>query len=231
MQPGKLVIKDYMPEGEEGKKLQAYAEALFRPEDEVLRTVRENADRDRVPPIQVRKMDGLHMEVLARAVGARKIVEIGTLVGYSGIRLARSLPPGGRLWTFEFSSSFAASARRNFELAGVADRVEMLVGPAVENLPRIEKEGPFDLVFVDADKESYPAYFAWAEEHLRIGGILLGDNAFAFGKVPDEKVDDPRLSPLVAGVREFNRLLASSRRFHSTLLPTGEGLAFGVKVR
>jgi caffeoyl-CoA O-methyltransferase len=151
-------------------------------------------------------------------------VEIGTLGGYSGVCLLRGMPDG-HLHTFELSESHAAVARESFQRAGVATRATVHVGPALANLPRIEAEGPFDLVFIDADKVSYPAYRDWAAKHLRVGGLLLADNTFAWGGVETSTEEGP------AALRRFNKAQAEDARFRSTIIPTAEGLTGGVKVK
>lgn len=207
-----------------------WAEAVHAPEDAVLREIRARSDAEGLPRIQVGPMDGLHLEVLARAMGARRAVEIGTLGGYSGVCLLRGMGPGGFLHTFEKEPHHADVARRSFEHAGLADRVRVHVGPALERLPGVEAEGPFDLVFIDADKGGYPAYLAWAAEHLRVGGTVLADNTFGFGHVHDPRYagDD---APAMAPLRAFADRLANGGRFRATILPTAEGLSLGVKVR
>jgi len=200
-----------------------YVELTFRPEDETLREVRERCAREGLPDIALSPMDALHLEVLTRACGARRAVEIGTLGGYSGIALARGLAPGGTLDTFEIDPHHAEVARESFRRAGVLDLVEIHVGPALEKLREVS--GPIDLVFLDADKEGYPEYLSWAAERLRIGGLVIGDNTFAWGGIVTGK--DPGANAL----RAFNRELASGGRFRATLLPTGEGLTVGVKIR
>ena len=216
-------MKDYFGGREE--KLVRYLGRVFRPEDAVLRETRERSLRAGLPEIQVGGMDALHLEVLTRAVAARRAVEIGTLGGYSGTAIARGLAKGGRLHTFELEPLHAEVARESFKKAGVLDRVDIHVGPALERLPDIESEAPFDLVFIDADKVRYPKYLAWAADHLRVGGVVLGDNTFAFGEIVDGKSEG------AVALREFNRELAQGGRFRATLLPTGEGLTLGVKVR
>jgi caffeoyl-CoA O-methyltransferase len=216
-------VKDYSAKSDD--KLSRYLTRLFRPEDPVLKETRERSLKAGLPEIQVGPMDALHLEVLARAAGARKAVEIGTLGGYSGIALARALGKGGRLHTFELDPKHADVARESFRKAGVLDRVRIHVGPALERLPDCEEDAPFDLVFVDADKESYPSYLAWAAHHLRVGGVVLGDNAFAFGEIVDGRGAGP------VAMREFNEELAQGGRFRATMLPTGEGLVMGVKVK
>ncbi|MSP63032.1 MAG: O-methyltransferase [Myxococcales bacterium] len=210
--------------------LSDYVARVFGGEDEVLADIRARSRAAGLPEIQVGRVDGLHLEVFARAIAATKAVEIGTLGGYSGVCLLRGMAPTGTLYTFEAEEHHAVVARRSFEQAGFADRARLFVGAAAERLGEIEGEGPFDLVFIDADKLSYPAYLGWAAKHLRVGGVLLADNAFLFGRI-----DQPTPAPEeVAGVRamqSFNEALARGGRFRATLLPTGEGLAMGVKIR
>jgi caffeoyl-CoA O-methyltransferase len=212
------------------EKIVKYLKQTFRPEDPVLTDVVSRTRKAGLPEIQVGDMDGLHLEVLARAVGARKIVEIGTLAGYSGIHLARALPADGMLYTFEMSASHAEVARASFAAAGLADRVRIFVGPALQNLEKIVSEGPFDLVFIDADKVSYPKYLEWAARNLRTGGAVLGDNTLAWGMIADEKPEGEDAATVHA-LREFNDRIANGGRFRATMLPTGEGLTLGIKTK
>jgi caffeoyl-CoA O-methyltransferase len=214
-------MKSYSLGGDEG--IARYVERTFRPEDEVLREVRERCAREGLPDISLSAMDALHLEVLTRACGARRAVEVGTLGGYSGIAIARGLAGGGRLDTFEIDPHHAEVARESFRRAGVLDRVEIHVGPALERLRAFR--GDVDLVFIDADKEGYPDYLAWASDRLRIGGLAIGDNTFAWGGIVEGKDSGAR------ALRAFNEAMASGGRFRATVLPTGEGLTVGVKVR
>lgn len=212
--------------GQADPALTRWAERVFAPEDAVLEEIRERSVREGLPAIAVGRFDGLHLEVLARAAGARKAVEIGTLGGYSGVCILRGLGPQGFLHTFELEPHHARVAQESFERAGVAARVRIYVGSAAARLHEIEKEGPFDLCFIDADKTGYPGYLAWAAEHLRPGGVLLGDNAFGWGGVAREGGE-----PGVEALKRFNQELATGGRFRATLIPTAEGLAMGVKIR
>jgi caffeoyl-CoA O-methyltransferase len=206
--------------------IQKYVESTFHPEDEVLREIRDRAAKEGLPSIHVGAMDGLHLEVLTRAMAAKKIVEIGTLAGYSGTCMARGLPADGRLYTFEFDPHHAKVAEETFRRAGVADKVKILVGPAIENLGKIEKDGPFDLVFIDADKGSYPAYFEWAVKNLKTGGAILADNTFAGGSITD--ASDP--TERVKALRAYNQTAAQNPKLRTTILPTSDGLTFSVKL-
>jgi caffeoyl-CoA O-methyltransferase len=136
----------------------------------------------------------------------------------------------GFLHTFELEPRHAEVARASFERAGVAARVRVHVGRAAERLREVEGDGPFDLVFVDADKIGYPAYLAWAEDHLRVGGVLLADNTFGFGHVHEERPAGESAEAMAA-LRAFSERLARGGRFRATMLPTAEGLSFGVKLR
>jgi caffeoyl-CoA O-methyltransferase len=200
-----------------------YVERTFRPEDEVLREVRERSRAAGLPDIHLSAMDALHLEVLARASKARRAVEIGTLGGYSGIALLRGMGPEGRLDTFEIDPRHAEVARESFRRAGLEGRVEIHVGPARERLRDIGS--PVDLVFIDADKESYSTYLDWAEERLAPGGLLIGDNSFAFGEIVAGMGEGAR------ALRDFNARLARGDRFRATILPTGEGMTVAVKLR
>jgi caffeoyl-CoA O-methyltransferase len=212
--------------GQGDPALARWGEEVFKPEDEVLREIRERSVREGLPAIAVGRFDGLHLEVLAHAIGALKAVEIGTLGGYSGVCLLRGMGVHGVLHTFEYSEKHARVASESFHKAGVAARAHIHVGPALSKLPEVEAEGPFDLVFIDADKVSYPAYLEWAGRHLREGGVVLADNAFGFGEIHRLAKDDG-----LRALQKFNQDLAQGGRFRATMLPTAEGLAMGVKIR
>lgn len=210
-----------------GPEIETYVNRVFHPQDPVLEEIRERAAKFGLPDIHVGKMDGLTLEVLARSMSARRVVEIGTLAGFSGVCLARGLVAGGKLYTFEFEPKHAEVAAESFKKAGLADKVEIFVGAAIDNLKKIEKEGPFDLVFIDADKPSYPAYFEWAVRNLRKGGAILADNTLARGEVATA---GPKSPPRVLALNQFNEMCASDPRLRSTMLPTSDGLTFAVRI-
>lgn len=212
-------------------KLAEYVRETFAPTDPLLDSARKSAARAGLPPIHVGPFDGLHLEVLTRLAGAKKIVEIGTLGGYSGLCLLRGAGAQGKLYTFEIEPKHAQAARQFFDDAGVGKQVEIFVGPALDQLPKIESNGPFDLVFIDADKVSYPNYLKWAARNLRIGGAVLADNTFAFGKIADSTFESQESRQTVDALRVFNWTAANGGQFRSTMIPTGEGLTLCVKVR
>ncbi len=204
-------------------KLDQYVVDLFVNEDDALRSIQSEADRNDMPRISLQAHEGRLLQFLVLASGARKAVEIGTLAGYSGVWLARGLPAGGKLYTLEVSSKHASVARGSFERAGVSDKVELIEGAALDSLKKLSSKGPFDLVFIDADKEGYPQYLAWTVENLRPGGMVAAHNAFRGGRViaPQEEGD--------RAMDAFNRTLASDSRLESTILAIGDGMAVGIK--
>ncbi len=178
--------------------------------------------REGMPAIQVGPSEGKLLHLLLSLAGAKKVVEVGTLAGYSAIWMARALPPDGKLWTIEHDPKHAAVARENFRAAGLESKVEIVVGDGPAALARIESEGPFCAVFVDADKERYDVYGRWARANLRKGGLLLGDNAYYFGKLTDEA------DPAAAAMRRFHEETAAA--FTSVCIPTPDGLVMGTKL-
>ncbi len=168
--------------------------------------------------------EGRFLEFAARACGARLAVEIGTLGGYSGIWIARGLAPGGRLITLEASEGHAEVARRAFECAGLADRVEVVVGDAHRTLPSIAPRGPFDFCFIDAEKTGYPAYLDWALANVRPGGVIAAHNAFKGGAILDPSARGPDID----AVRAVSERFARDPRLVATIFPAGDGTLIGV---
>lgn len=171
-----------------------------------------------LPAHDVSPAQGKLLHLLARMIGARRILEIGTLGGYSTLWLARALPPGGRVVTLEADARHAAVARANFERAGLADRIELRLGPALEALHRlqVEAQGPFDLFFLDADKPNHAAYLAGALRLARPGSVIVADNVVREGAVIDAASADDR----VQGIRAFFDLLAAEPRLDATAIQT-----------
>ncbi len=202
--------------------LEDYVRSTFAIEDQSLAAIRREIPRRGLPEITVRPEEGRFLQFLVAACGARQAVEIGTLGGYSGTWIARGLPPDGRLVTLEKDPAYAAVAREHFALSGVADKVEVRVGDAHSLLPKLAAEGPFDFVFIDAEKDGYSAYLDWAEANLAPGGVLAAHNAFRNGAVSEPSNQDPS----VEITRRFNQRLADG--FLSTIFPAGDGTAIAV---
>jgi caffeoyl-CoA O-methyltransferase len=200
-----------------------YIVGLFGAEDELLARLREEADRTGLPPISISSDEGRLLQVLLTAIGARRVLEVGTLGGYSAICMARALPPDGRILSIEIEDKHATFARKYIERAGLDDRIEVRVGRALDLLPSLDGER-FDAVFLDADKEPLPTYFDWALRLVRPGGLIIGDNALWGGRVYDGDESDDR----TRGVREFNRRMATDPRVLGIIVPTHDGVAVAV---
>ena len=192
-------------------------ELLVRPES-TLGEVETASAAAGLPPIQVSPPQGKLLQLIARIGGTRNILEIGTLGGYSTIWLARSLPPGGHLVTLEANPRHAAVARANLAHAGLEGVAEVREGQALDSLPKLAAEGrePFDFIFIDADKPSYPEYLTWALRLSRRGSVILADNVVRGGAVADPSSTDPN----VQGVRRFHELLATETRVSATAIQT-----------
>lgn len=171
-----------------------------------------------LPPIAVSTLQGRLLHMLAGMISSRRILELGTLGGYSTIWLARALPPGGQLVTVEIDPKHAAIARRNLDRAGVLDKIDLRVGPAATVLAELDAEGaqPFDFVFIDADKQSTPEYFQRAMKLTRKGGVIIVDNVIRGGKVADAASPDAG----VQGIRRFNDLVAADSTVTATTIQT-----------
>lgn len=198
---------------------------VFVSEDEALRQTLVRAREHGLPEIQISALQGKLLQVLAAACQARKILEIGALAGYSGIWLARALPTDGRLITLEIDATHAEVVRESFRQAGVDDRAEVRVGPALETLPLLSAEAPFDMIFIDADKDPYPQYLAWAIKLARPGSIIIADNCVREGSgLRVHETDDPRN----AGIRTYNQRASSNPALCSIALPINTGMTISV---
>ncbi|MBE8471118.1 O-methyltransferase [Streptomyces justiciae] len=195
-----------------------YFNGLLVEEDPALLDAVKDSAAAGLPGHQVAANQGKLLNLIARVRGARSILEIGTLGGYSTIWLARALPEGGRLVTLEADERCAEVARANVARAGLGDIVELRLGKALDTLPVLVEEsaGPFDLVFIDADKPSNPDYLRWALKLTRPGSVIVGDNVVRDGAVTDPDSDDPR----VQGVRRFTELIAAEPRLTATTVQT-----------
>jgi predicted O-methyltransferase YrrM len=203
------------------ERVLAYINHTHAAHDSALAGAFDAPARFGLPAIQVGASEGKLLAMLLRLVGARRVVEIGTLAGYSAIRLAGALPADGKLWTLELDAKHASVARENLVAAGLASRVTVLEGAALDLLPALSAEGPFDAVFIDADKGNYDHYGRWAAQNTRPGGLLLGDNALFFGRLTDEG------DAAAAAMRRFHEEARAS--FDTVCIPTPDGLLLGVR--
>ncbi len=195
-----------------------YYEGLFIRQDAALVAALEDSAKAGLPEIQVSPAQGKLLELLVRLAGGKKVLEIGTLGGYSAIWMGRGLADGGKLISLELDPRHADLARKNIERAGLAEKAEVRVGRALESLQKLEAErvGPFDLVFIDADKASTAEYFAWAVKLSRRGSLIVVDNVVREGEIVNEKSADGG----VAGIRRFNEIAAKDNRVSGTVLQT-----------
>ena len=201
--------------------LSEYIVTLFAPEDELLGALREEADRSGFPPASIAPDAGRFLQVLLRAIAARRVLEVGTLGGYSAIWMARALPAGASLVTIERNDHFAALAERYVERAGLASVVTIRRGRALDVLPSLDGE-EFDFVFLDGDRVPLPTYLDWALRLVRPGGMIAAYNALLGGRVVTAglNVEDEELR----AVREFNLRIANDPRLTSILVPAYDGL-------
>jgi len=208
-------------------ELHAYIVDHSDPVDPVLSDLVEETARlfpDR-KGMQISPEQGVFTTLLTRIHGARDVVEIGTFTGYSSICFARGLPEDSTLLALDISEEWTSVARRYWERAGVAERITLRIGPALESLRELPTEPQFDIAFLDADKEGYVDYWEELVPRIRPGGLLLADNTLSHGRV----VDPDNTSASVQGIRDFNSLLVSDERVNQVLLPIGDGLTLARK--
>ncbi|MBV8874539.1 MAG: O-methyltransferase [Metakosakonia sp.] len=186
------------------------------PKDDILEQVLVNNQRAGLPAFDVAANQGQLLALFVRMTGAKRILEIGTLGGYSTIWMARELPTDGELLTLEADAHHASIARQNLQLAGVTERVKLIEGPALNSLEQLGEHPPFDLIFIDADKPSNPAYLRWALRYSRPGTLIIGDNVVRDGEVTNPQSDDAR----VQGVRTFIEMLGEDPRLTATAIQT-----------
>jgi caffeoyl-CoA O-methyltransferase len=206
-------------------ELSQYVGSVFVRQDETLAQVREMIPQKGLPAIYIQPEEGRFLPILVRAINAERAIEIGSLGGYSGIWIARGLSPGGKLITLEKDPYHAQVAREHFIQAGLADRVEVRQGDAHQLLRTLAAEGPFDFVFIDAEKPGYADYLEWAIPNTRVGGVIAAHNAFQQGEVAHHNPKDNAVL-----MDTFNRQAAADPRLLSTIFPAGDGTLIAVKV-
>jgi predicted O-methyltransferase YrrM len=204
--------------GERYEAVDQYLAQRYAPGEDVMAAALAANDAAGLPPIAVSPTQGKLLQILARMVGARRILEIGTLGGYSSLWLAGALPADGRLITLELNPRHAAVARGNFERAGLADRIEVLDGPALKSLEKLHAEGvePFDFFFIDADKSNSPNYVEWTLKLAHRGSVIVLDNVIREGAILNARNRDPA----VQGTRRLHDLLAFEPRLSATAIQT-----------
>lgn len=196
------------------EQVDEYIRDLVGSEDEILKATNDSVNEANIPPISVSANQGKFLQVLAKTCNARNILEIGTLVGYSTIWMARALPKGGKLISLEYEPRHAEVAKRNIDRAGLSNVVEIRIGKALDLLPKLT--GPFDMIFIDADKPPYKEYFEWAMKLSRPGTLIVADNVIRDGQVTDPDSKDE----MVQGARRFNEFLSTVPGVTATIIQT-----------
>ena len=204
---------------------QEFIRELFHSDDEELSRLQAEAKSEGLPSISIGPEQGKFLQLLVQLTGARKALEIGVLGGYSGAWIARALPEGGKLIGLELEQKHADFACKQWQRMGLADKIEVRVGPALDTLPDLVDEAPFDLVFIDADKNNYPAYLDFSLKYSRPGTVIVGDNVSMGGSLVDPDRQD---SDWVQGMRKFASALSQNGRLASTVVPYSDGLAMAV---
>ncbi|KAF9556840.1 O-methyltransferase family 3 protein [Agrocybe pediades] len=201
---------------EEWKRSDEYHNSFLIPQDDSMAAVMKNCEAQGLPDIAVSAAQGKLLNLIAKSIGAKKVLEVGTLGGYSTIWFARALPTDGKVVTLEIDPHHAKVSQENFKIAGVEDKVEVVVGPATESLPKMRPDIPFDLAFIDADKEGNLFYFNEAKRLLRSGGIIIVDNVVRYGRVSDPNYKDSTIE----GVRELLGALKDDKDVDATTIAT-----------
>jgi predicted O-methyltransferase YrrM len=204
-----------------------YVNKLFVPQDAAAERALTESPQRGLPAISIQPQEGRFLQFLVRAAGTKKALEIGTLGGFSGIWIARGLVSGGKLITLERSPEHAAVAREHFDAAGLQDTVEIRLGDAHETLKTIGSEGPFDFIFIDAEKSGYIAYYEWAIANVRVGGVIAAHNAFRQGMVVDPDNNESETNVM----RKFNEHVAKDPRGLATIYPAGDGTVVVVRIK
>ena len=201
-----------------------YMTEAFPIEDEILRSIRKALVNDTMDGIQVGESDARLLQFLARLSGARTVVEVGTLYGYSTWCWARALPADGVVYSVDVSEEHHAKARELLLKAPEWSKIKLVTGDGRLKLKEIEGNGPFDVVFIDANKAAYLDYLDWAEKNVRVGGVIIGDNTFLFDSLYGLSRDPNIGEKQKAVMREFNQRLANPERYNSAIIPTAEGI-------
>jgi caffeoyl-CoA O-methyltransferase len=211
-------------------ELHDYLVAHGAREDDVLRRVRvQTAAMGDLAVMQIAPDQGAFMTLMAKLVGAREAIELGTFTGYSAICIARGLEPGGRLVCCELSEEYAETAAQNLEAAGVAERVEIRIGPAIETLRGLPEREVFDLAFIDADKTGYPDYYEECLARLRPGGVIMLDNVLSAGRVVDPSGLDEESVPSVRAITELNERVRDDERVDIAMVAIADGVTIARK--
>lgn len=205
-----------------------YINDVFVDENLAHKNVRLNVNNQQ-REIQISPMEGKMLYVITRMARVKNAIELGVLAGYSAIWIAKALPKGGKLYAIEKNQSCKQQILENIKKCDQEDKIELLMGNAKETLKAIEKKGPFDMVFIDADKTNYCTYLDWAEKNIRKGGLIIGDNTFLFNSVYENNKPEHVKEKTWESMKMFNKRLANKEKYDSILFPTEEGMTIAIK--
>jgi predicted O-methyltransferase YrrM len=207
-----------------------YINSLFSVEDELLQKVRERCTSDEKVGMQVSPYEGQWLHWFCKVIGARKVVEVGTLYGYSALWMARALSKDSQFWGLELNIDHAHIAEGFLQQAQLECDWKVMQGEALSSLEQLQSEGPFDLIFIDADKAGYTRYLDWAEENVRKGGLIIGDNSFLFGQIYEDHTSaEEKENERLRVMQEFNQRLSNKSRYTAHLMDTQEGMTVAMK--
>ena len=205
-----------------------YLDELFSLEEPVLQKIKQAVEAEGVQQMQISAHEARILEFLVQISQAKKVVELGTLYAFSAFHIAKALPHGGQIWTIDSNSYRHKSAQEILKNSPSFKKINWLCGSALEQLKHLESLAPFDMIFIDADKESYLKYLKWSEKNLKKGALLVADNTFLFGSVYGESEKNPK-PETVKLMQEFNKRLANSELWKGALIPTQEGMTVSIK--
>ena len=208
---------------------EAYIAQLFAEEKSVHKTIRVQMEKEGFDHMSLSPIEGQMLKFYTKFIGAKNIVEVGSLLGYSAVWMADALPEDGKIYCLEISEERAALIQKNFEQFNMANKLEVLTGDAMEQLSKLEDKAPFDMCFIDANKGAYVKYLDWADKNIKKGGLIIGDNTFLFGGVYDEENSDESKNR-ISIMKEFNKRLADQSKYNSMLFPTAEGMTIAQKL-
>ena len=205
-----------------------YLKKVFSKENDTLKKIREWSEQENVGYMQISAYEGGILQFLCQALQVKKVVEIGSLYGYSSLMIACALPEDGQVFTLDINQNRQEKAKNLIQADPAAKKIHFISGPALESLKKLEQEAPFDMVFIDADKSAYLDYLHWSNKNLKTRGLLVADNTFLFGAVYGETEREQNEEALKI-MKQFNEEVAGSGLYISTLIPTAEGLTVGIK--
>lgn len=218
-----------MPRNFESAK-DSYIRNLFAKEDSLLQTIRIDLEKNVKEGMNIGSTEAQILQFLIRLKNIKTIVEIGSLYGYSSIWMARALPSDGKIDTIETCKNHFIKAKNYIQISDVSKKVQVHYGKASKILPFLTSKTPFDMIFIDADKQAYPEYLDWAEQNIKKNGLIVADNTFLFGHVYGEGRTDLRVTESqIQAMKTFNKRLSDTKKYNTALLPTGEGLSVAIK--